>query len=448
MKEGRYVIGNGVVADGMEVFFEDGAVVVEDGKVVSVGPSDEIPRGDDRRIDVGGRLILPGLVNMHHHLYSQFATGITPHGDCKGFMDVLQDMWWPLDAAMDSDSVYWSGLCGAMDSLSHGVTTVFDHHASMGLIDGVLDTLSDGIDRAGIKAVLCLEMSDRMGKDLIEPQFQENLRFWKANRTSLKRRGMLGLHANFTLCDSSMAYIGRERPGDMAIHVHCGEGRDDYDFCQEDGFKGPVDRLDSFGLLSSSSLLIHCIHMSSDDYRIIREKKPGVVTNPESNANNRVGSMDRSEIEGFLLGTDGMSGDMVAALRSAFLLDRQADSLWHGLERAFFSARYDYVGKFFPDIRGFAPGSSADIAVLDYVPLTPISRENLLGHLVFGAKGGKSFMTVVDGEILWHDGRFSRGDLNDIYAQAREVVKGFHSRFYANPWKARTFGGPKNFVVE
>lgn len=448
MSEGKYVIGNGVVADGLEVFFEDGAVVVENGKIVAVGPSEEISREGLKWIDVGGRLILPGLVNMHHHLYSHFAPGITPHGDCEGFVDVLEDMWWPLDEAMDRDAVYWSGLCGAMDSLSHGVTTVFDHHASMSLIDGVLDVLSDGIDQVGIKAVLCLEMSDRMGKDRIEPQFEENLRFWKANKSASKRRGMLGLHANFTLSDSSMAYIGRERPGDMAIHVHCGEGRMDYDFCQESGFKGPVDRLDSYGLLSPSSLLIHCIHMSNDDYRIIKEKSPAVVTNPESNTNNRVGSMDRSEIEGFLLGTDGMSGDMVAALRSAFLLDRQAKSLWQGLDRAFFSSRYDYVKKFFPDIGGFEPGLSADIAVLDYVPLTPISSENLLGHLVFGAKGGKAFMTVVDGEILWLKGSFAFPGSDELYLQARKVARDFHSRFNSSPWTHRTFGGKKDFSAD
>lgn len=443
-----YVIGNGVVADGLGTFLDPGAVVVEDGKIVAVKPIEEVSADDGEWIDVGGRLILPGLVNMHHHFYSQFASGISPHGDCDGFIDVLQDMWWPLDAAMDRDAVYWSGICGAMDSLCHGVTTVFDHHASMNFVEGALDVLSQGIDVVGIKAALCLEMSDRLGRDRIEGQFEENLRFWSANRNSSKRRGMLGLHANFTLSDQSMAYIGRERPGDMAIHVHCGEGRMDYDYCQEKGFKGPVDRLDSFGLLSSSSLLIHCIHISNDDYRIIREKSPGVVTNPESNANNRVGAMDRSEIGPFLLGTDGMSGDMIASLRSAFLLDRQADSLWEGLGGAFFSNRYDYVRKFFPDVVGFEPGSAADIAVLDYVPLTPISNENLLGHLIFGAKGGKAFMTLVDGEILWREGRFSNPGLADIHLEARKVVQGFHRRFYSAPWTYKLYESPREFSVE
>lgn len=434
MNEARYVLGNGVVADGIGVFLEDGAVAVADGKIAGIGGSDELRRWGWNWIDVGGRLILPGLVNMHHHFYSHFATGLIPHGRPSEFADILKGLWWPLDAVIDGEGAYWSGRCGAMDALSHGVTTVFDHHASMNCVDGVLDVLSDGIEKAGIRAVLCLEISDRLGKRRVEEQLDENLRFWEATRSSCKRRGMLGLHANLTISEETMAYLSRKKPEEMAVHVHCGEAVEDYEYCLSMGYGGPVARLDSFDLLSDDSLLIHCIHLSDRDYEIIGRKRPAVVTNPESNANNRVGSMDRGRIGSFLLGTDGMSNDMIASLRSAFLLERRYPSPWEGLSEAFFPGRYAYVRKFFPEVAGLEVGGAADLAVLDYIPLTPVSPGSLLPHLIFGAKGGKAFLTAVGGEILWREGRYTDSESQSVYLRVREVSRDLHRRFYGSDW--------------
>ncbi|PIE54011.1 MAG: hypothetical protein CSA35_08035 [Dethiosulfovibrio peptidovorans] len=441
MNERRYVVGNGVVTDGMGVFYPDGALLIDDGHIVAVGASDELKKkGDSPWVDVGGRLILPGLTNMHHHLYSCFAPGIAPHGSSEDFIGILKELWWPLDAAMDREAVYWSALWGALDCLRHGVTTVFDHHASMTFVSGALDAVSEGIERAGIRAVLCLELSDRLGRDKLTSQFDENLRFWESHRSDPMRRGMLGLHANFTISDESMAYIGGHKPRDMAVHVHCGEGRADYDYCRAMGYHGPVHRLEAFGLLSSSALLAHCIHLSDEDHRILEELSPAVVTNPESNANNQVGSLDRGRIPSFLLGTDGMTGDMVASLRSAFLLGRQSPDIWGGLHRSFFSHRYPYVRRFFPDLRCFEIGSAADVAVLDYVPTSPIDANNVLGHLVFGARGGNAFMTVVGGKILWRDGVFADEELNrrESGILARSAARRLHDRFGRNPWSTYT----------
>lgn len=437
----KYILGNGVVADGLGLLFENGAVAVEDGKIASVGPSGGLRSLGWQWLDVGGRLILPGLANMHHHLYSHFSAGLSPHRDSPDFMGVLRGLWWPLDAVMDSEAVYWSGLCGALDALSHGVTTVFDHHASMNCTELVLDDLSRGIDAAGIRSVLCLEISDRLGKDKVKGQFKENLRFFESAKNCTTRKGMLGLHANLTLSEETMAYLAEAKPCGMAVHVHCGEAAEDLEYCRSLGYRGPVDRLDSFGLLSQDSLLVHCVHLSPGDYEILDRIGPGVVTNPESNANNRVGAMDRDRIGSFLLGTDGMTGDMVASLRSAFLMDRGCKSPLDSLSLAFFSNRYDFVRKFFPRVSGLEIGSEADLTVLDYVPLTSVSPENLLAHLIFGAKGGKAFLTAVGGKILWQEGRFTAAKSQDLYARAREVSHKLHSRFFENDWNDCLKGG-------
>lgn len=77
---------------------------------------------------------------------------------------------------------------------------------------------------------------------------------------------MFGLHANLTLSEETLSFISEEKPPEMAVHVHCGEAPEDLAFCREQGYEGPVDRLNSFGLLDGDSFLIHCVHLSEKDY--------------------------------------------------------------------------------------------------------------------------------------------------------------------------------------
>ncbi|MDD3689015.1 MAG: hydrolase, partial [Synergistaceae bacterium] len=133
-----YVVGRGVVADGSGMFLENGAIRVCEGKIREIGPWESVKKDGIPFYDVEGRLIIPGLVNFHQHLYSFFAPGFSPDGPADTFPEILENLWWKLDSSIDEDILYYSSLLGALDSLSYGVTAVFDHHASMNLDRGSL----------------------------------------------------------------------------------------------------------------------------------------------------------------------------------------------------------------------------------------------------------------------------------------------------------------------
>jgi cytosine/adenosine deaminase-related metal-dependent hydrolase len=78
---------------------------------------------------------------------------------------------------------------------------------------------------------------------------------------------------------------------------------------------------------------------------------------------------------------------------------------------------------------GFRPGAAADIAVLDYIPLSPVSEANLLGHILFGAKGGKAHLTAVNGKILWRKGEFPGHDMNSLRFRAKRAASAQSLRF-------------------
>ncbi len=414
-----FVIGHGVITDGTDLMLHDGAIHISDGVIKKIDATERLRSASETFYDLRGRLVLPGLTNFHHHLYSALAAGISPAGPTDTFVQILENLWWKLDRALDEETIYFSALQGVMDSVAHGVTTIFDHHASMNFIRGSLDIIADVFRKAGINGLLCFEMSDRAGIETINDQLRENIEFWDKHRNDRDIKGILGLHANFTLSEKTMELISKEKPDDMGVHIHCGEDRYDFDYCRKLGYAGPVDRLDKWNLLNEKTILAHAIHLSDRDYELIRDKKPVVVSNPESNANNQVGVMDRGKIREFVLGTDGMSGDMVQTMRSLYLLGKGHLENFTGLRELFFDRARSVLQRFFPEKGGLKEGAPADIAVLDYIPVTPINLDNLIGHLIFGAKNARAFMTIANGKIVYHNGEFSFVDAE----KAREEIK-------------------------
>jgi len=429
MKDNKYIIGGGVLADGMAVFIEDGAVLIENGKISKVGKREELIKKDIRFFDVGGRIMLPGFLNPHHHLYSSFAPGLSPVGETGSFVKILENLWWKLDLALDEESTYYSALMGIIDSIKHGTTMLFDHHASMNYVRGSLSSIEKAFDLAGIKGMLCFETSNRRGEKQAEKHIEENISFFEKHRGSFCLQGMMGLHANFTLDEVLLEKIQKIKPGDMPVHIHCGEDKADFDYCIERGYEGPVDRLNSFNLLDSKSILAHAIHLGERDFELINKLDPVIVTNPESNANNRVGTMNRKAFKNYIAGTDGMSGDMVKTLRTLYLLGEGEES-FEELSRAFFSNRVRVQKKYFPGTGSFEEGSQADIAVLDYVPLSPIDKSNITGHLIFGAEGGKVYATISAGKMLYVDGKITFLEEKEVIKMAKKVARKLHDRYY------------------
>jgi cytosine/adenosine deaminase-related metal-dependent hydrolase len=365
-------------------------------------------------------------LNAHHHLYSTLAPGIRPRGSTGTFAEILENLWWPLDAAIDREALYVSALLGIADSVRHGATMIFDHHASMAFVEGSLETVAQAFGEAGAAATLCFETSDRRGRREARRHIEENLAFHRG-RKQPRLRALMGLHANLTLSEETLRAVAEAKPEDIAVHIHCGEAPADLEHCRELGYHGPVDRLHRHGLLDGRSILAHAVHLSQEDYRLIETVKPVVVCNAESNANNRVGAMDSRKIRRYVLGTDGMSGDMIAALRSHLLLSDRPESV--DAASVFFAERLAAQNAFFPDTGTFRSGAFADIAVLDYAPVSPIDRGNLTDHLIFGARTGRTFLTVAGGRLVCRQGVVTFMDENAVRRDAGKTAAKLWRRY-------------------
>lgn len=391
----------------------DSALVWSAGRIVATGSAaDLVSRFPAAlRHSARGGWIAPGLVNAHHHIYSALASDLDPGLPIHGFAQCLDRLWWRLDRALDEESIRLSARLTALRCMLAGCTTLVDHHASPRHIGGSLDWLAEELEVAGLSGVLCYETSDRNGHAQAVAGLEESARFRDAVRGHPRFRGLLGLHAAFTLRDETLAMAARlSEAGD--VHVHVAEDRLDEDFCRTRFGRGPLERLELSGLLGSSSWIAHGTHLDVASLELLAERGALLVHNPESNANNQVGRLDlvqarRAGVE-TALGTDGMSSCLGTALRSAFLLHRQGgldpDSGWSECAGLLDGAR-THLARLFgePDWGRLVEGAPADFIVMD-VPAAPRPRpEGLTAQLVFGQVPPRVRHTVARGRFLVRD---------------------------------------------
>ena len=167
---------------------EDHAVLISGNLIKEIGPSAELAARypDETQLDAGGQYVMPGNINAHGHYYSAFAVGMSIPGEAPITLPtILQKLWWPFDKALGEQEVRYSVLIGAIDAIKHGTTTLFDHHSSPNCINGVLDVIAEVIDEAGIRSVLCFEVTDRDGPERSQAGIAENARF--ISRCSLEQ---------------------------------------------------------------------------------------------------------------------------------------------------------------------------------------------------------------------------------------------------------------------
>ena len=419
----------------------DGGVLVKGGTIVAVGPTAELesmvrgesakgaddPEGALQRIDAGGRLIMPGLICAHHHLYSTLACGLAAK-PAKDFVEVLENLWWRLDRALDLDDVYDSALIPLARCIASGTTTILDHHASPNAIAGSLGRIGDAVDEAGIRASLCYEVTDRNGPQGAQAGLDENEAWLERSKGRSRQHGLVGLHAAMTIGKETLdACVKLAQRHDTGIHIHVAESAADQANSIEKHGQRVLERLYDAGGLGKQSMAIHCVHVDERELEILRETDTIVVHNPQSNMNNAVGCAAVPEMlqRGIrvCLGTDGMTSNMLEEARaSLFIRHHVARDPSAGFGETLQmllghnpSVASAYFGR---PIGALEPGAAADVIIVDYQPFTPLTPENAGGHLLFGAAACRVDTTICDGRVLMRDGKILTLDMEAICQRA------------------------------
>lgn len=441
-----YLIGGGdlFTNDPERPFIKDGAAAVEGGLIAAVGTLRELKKlgGYKEFINVRGGLIMPGLINAHTHFYSTLLRGARLKGFAPdSLFEALAGRAWRLDRSLSFTDCTNAAYAALTEAVRSGVTTLFDHHACARPA-GTLSALAAAANEVGVRVCLSCEVSDRNGLSAAESQILENSEFI----ASCKRSGggqlaaMFGLHAPFTLSDSTLVKCVGACAGRTGFHLHVSEGDDDRCFCARSYGMAPVERLLKLGVLGPDTLLCHCVHVTGDEMGIIAQSGAFVVNVPESNMSNGVGmasvpEMLRAGIP-VCIGTDAYTGDMIESARSytqirshtSGLPSRGADEA----ARMLFTGNVRLAERYFgPGIGRIKPGAPADIAVFGYRPFTPVTEDNVINHILFGLSGRDCEMTVASGRILMRGRKLLTVDEGKLRTACRKSTAALLERMAA-----------------
>jgi cytosine/adenosine deaminase-related metal-dependent hydrolase len=309
----------------------------------------------------------------------------------RNFQEILEQVWWRLDVALDLDMLEWSAKLGALEALEAGTTAIIDHNETPNAIEGSLSVIAEACDEVGVRVVTAYGVTDRHGPEGARRGLEENRRFLDGGG-----RGLVGVHAAFTCSDETLeAAAALADEYGVGVHIHVAEGPGD---------AGAPERLG--GLTTDRWLLSHCVHLADD-----HELRGTILHNPRSNLNNGVGYADPSRFTNRVaLGTDGIGANMIESFRLAYVMNRSVD-VTVGPDRAWSWLENGWE---------LVPEAREDEVTWSYDPMDP-------WHIAFTA-GIHPIEVKVAGETVFADGAPTRVDANEIRAKAREQAARLHAR--------------------
>jgi cytosine/adenosine deaminase-related metal-dependent hydrolase len=376
------------------------SVAIVAGRVVASAPAGAA------HLACGDGEIEPGAVCAHTHLYS----GLAPYGmpapepPPADFLEILQKVWWRLDRALDADSLRAAARDYVARALLAGTTTLVDHHESPNRIEGSLAILAEACEELGARALVCYGASERnFGRE----EARRGLAECRRLAASPLVRGLIGLHASFTVSDQTAREAGAlARELGTVVHVHLAEDQADVDDARRRGYPGPLERLLSLDALPEGSILAHGVRLSRDQVRLAADAGCWFVHNPRSNEGNRVGYAGAlSAATRVALGADGWDADMAAEDAALMRLAEQNGDVGVGGRLALGAALA--AERFGAEAEPLAPGSLGDLVV---------RRNGAVRHVVVG------------GRVVVENGVLATADYESVTAQARAEATRLWSR--------------------
>jgi len=417
---------------------EDGSIFVRDNVIEAVGPTEELPREADRVIVASGMIVLPGLVNTHHHLYQTLTRALPAVQDVELF-DWLRSLY-PVWAELTGEAIYISALVGLAELILSGCTTTTDH-LYLFPNDASLDDEIRAARELGIRFHPCRgSMSLGRSQGGLPPdrvvQSEEDI-LADCQRVIDEHhdpqpysmcRIVLAPCSPFSVTPALMKESAAlARHYGLHLHTHVAETLDEESFCRGKFGCRPVEYMEQLGWVGPDVFYAHAIHLNEEEIQLLAETGTGVAHCPSSNM--RLGSgiapiremLDAGVKVG--LAVDGSasndSSHLLAEARLAMLLQRVqkgagALSAQEALEMATLGGAA-VLGR--DDIGSLEAGQAADFIAIDLSRLEYAGAwHDPLAALVFCTPVNVA-LSVINGQIVVDGGHLVGLDLEEIVAR-------------------------------
>ncbi|MFJ6651653.1 amidohydrolase family protein [Microbacterium sp. NPDC091313] len=424
----------------------DAAVLIMGDTIAAVGPAAELAAAhpEAERVDLPDRLLMPGLVNAHHH--SGMLRGTAEHLPVWEWLRLHIDPMHRVLRPDEAEAAAW--LCYAEGLLS-GTTTVVDMWRYM---DGAVRAAS----ALGNRVVTVNYVGEHPDFDYFDT-LDDNERMLRQHTGAANGRVMpwVGLeHPFYADAAGQKRAIAMAQEYDTGLYTHCSESEIELaDFAERHGAR-PMFALDELGFFEAPRAMIaHAVWLDQAEVDLIAARGVGVSHNPVSNMKLASGMAPIAEMlaagVNVGLGTDGEKEnnnlDMFEEMKVASLLgklrtmDAAAMDSWDVLRMATRGGaaaigRGDQLG-------AITPGRKADLVAVrtDTPRMTPLlpagGYANVHHNLVHAVRGSDVDLTMVDGEIVVQGGRLVNADLAELIDRVRSLVPGLFER--RSEWLAR-----------
>ena len=431
----KIVFGDYVVTmDEARPIIADGAVAIDQGKIVAVGGARDIQKKFTTKNEFQGEqsVILPGLINGHTHAAMTLLRG---YSDDLPLMEWLDEHINPIEAAVVSEEFVDVGTQLACWEMIRGGTTTF--------VDMYFfhDAVATAVDEIGMRALVSATVVDQPRNDAknVEEQWRQTKAFiqkWSSKQPNSQVKPILGGHAIYTLKREhllELRQLGIEY--ELPIHIHLAESEFETSFTQTTYGNTPINFLESIDFFTPHVIAAHVIWSTEHEVDILAKRKVGVIHNPTSNTKIASGIapiakyLDAGVVVG--LGTDGAATnndlDLWEEMRLAAYLQKVANK-----DPTVLPARVvlematkrgaDAIGMG-SEIGMLCEGMRADVVQVGMKNAHQLPMYDVESHLVYATHASDVQRVFVEGKCLYNDGEFPTIDRKRVRQRVSKVAE-------------------------
>lgn len=412
-----------IVIDGVEIISEKDNelynIGISGNKISYIGSQKIIGK---KMISGAGLIAVPGMVNAHTHAAM---TLLRSYADDMVLMDWLENKIWPIEALMTKDDIYWGTMLAVVEMIKSGTTTFADMYADM---EKVAEVVEETGMRASLSRGLIGVVPDAATK------LQENVQLFKDwnGKADGRIQVMMGPHAPYTCPpDYLKKVIAAAKELGAEIHMHLSETKNEVDDCLKEYGLTPIALMNKLGMFEVGTLAAHCVHVTTEDIKIMAQKHVRVVHNPQSNLKLASGiapvpAMLQNKIT-VALGTDGVSSnnnlDMLEEARLCAFIHKNTTgdpTVMPAATALEMATKNGASAVGFKNVGELKVGQKADIVLYDMNKPYWYPRYDRTSLLVYAANAGDADTVLIDGKIILEKGMFINIDVDKVYAEANK----------------------------
>lgn len=414
--------------DAAHTCFADGALLVSDGRLRWVGDAAQQPAAPGARVvDLGGRVVMPGLINTHTHGGLSLHRGCCDSGNLFQWAQTLAPHTGPLSLEDNRQGCYQAVL----EMVRGGITTACDC-TRYGA--GLFAAVASEVGMRALGGALANSPSLRTSGRPNWPAALDETRQALAERAGDARcRFYLGAHSPYSCTPELLVEVKAAATAlGLPFVIHAAESREEVDLVLQRHGRRPIEHLHQLGVLDARTILGHCVWLDGGELDLLAASGATVAHNPISNAKlaSGVAPVEVMRTRGIPvgLGTDSMLSNnalnLFQEMKFAVLLQRAHRLDGHALSArdalAMATREGAQVLGWDADIGSLEAGKEADLVVLDLDHPLGLTPERVLSDLVFAAGPQHVHAVLVHGETIYEDGRFTRIDESAVRARIRQ----------------------------